>query len=45
MDISLINTYERLKDEGNTDFAGSSGRMDPASGLYSAETGCRYMNE
>jgi hypothetical protein len=45
MDITRINTYERDGNEGNFDFAGSGGRLDPASGLYSAETGCLYLNE
>ena len=45
MDITHITTYEREKDEGNIDFAGGHGHLVPASGLYSAETGCLYMNE
>jgi hypothetical protein len=44
MDIIHITTDEREKDEGNIDIAGSGGRLVPASGLYSAETGYLHMN-
>jgi hypothetical protein len=44
MDTNPVTTVEREKDEGNVDIAGGGGRMVPASGLYSAETGCLYLN-